>query len=178
MKIVVSDIETNGLDDSDKLWLCGGKDIATGETYRFDNCHDDAAAMKEAIKWYQACDLIIGHNFIQFDAPQLSKLLKPKLIDPTKVIDTLIVSRTINYDIDIPTGARSPHSLDAWGRRLGLYKGDYHDFSAFSQEMVDYWYQDLEVTEALFVHFKKYLYDKNWAKAFRAEHDVQSGRSR
>ena len=27
MKVVVSDIETNGLEDSDKLWICGGKDI-------------------------------------------------------------------------------------------------------------------------------------------------------
>ena len=32
MKIVISDIETNGLNNSDKLWICGGKDITTGET--------------------------------------------------------------------------------------------------------------------------------------------------
>ena len=172
-KLVVSDIETNGLDDSDKLWLCGGKDIATGEVYKFENCHEDPVAKAEAIKFYEACDRIVGHNFIQFDAPQLNKLLKPRLIDPSKVIDTLIVSRTVNYDIEIPTGARSPHSLDAWGRRLGLYKGDYHDFSQFTQEMVEYWYQDLEVTHKLFDNFKKYLFDKDWAKAFRAEHDVQ-----
>lgn len=172
-KIVVSDIETNGLDDCDKLWLCGGKDIATGEVYKFENCHDDPVAKAEAIKFYEACDRIVGHNFIQFDAPQLSRLLKPKLIKAEKIIDTLVVSRTVNYDIEIPTGAKSPHSLDAWGRRLGMYKGDYHDFSQFTDEMVEYWYQDLEVTEALFNHFKKYIYDPQWAKSLRAEHNVQ-----
>ena len=172
-KIVISDIETNGLDDSDKLWLCGGKDYHTGEVYKFENCHEDPVAKAEAIKFYEACDRIVGHNFIQFDAPQLSKLLKPRLIDPKKIIDTLIISRTVEYDIYIPRGARSPHSLDAWGRRLCMHKGDYHDFSKFTQEMVDYWYQDLEVTTKLFEHFSKYIFDPDWAKSLRAEHDIQ-----
>lgn len=172
-KIVVSDIETNALEGSDKLWLCGGKDIATGEVYKFENCHDDPVAKAEAIKFYEACDRIVGHNFIQFDAPELNRLLKPRLIDPSKIIDTVIVSRTVDYDIDIPKGARTPHGLDAWGMRLGKYKGDFKDFEQFSQEMVDYWYQDLEVTEALFNHFKKIIFDPKWSKSLRAEHDVQ-----
>ena len=54
MRIVVSDIETNGLEDSNKLWICGGKDITTGEVVRFDNCHEDEVAKREAIKWYEA----------------------------------------------------------------------------------------------------------------------------
>ena len=99
MKIVVSDIETNGLQDSDKLWLCGGKDLTTGKIHKFENCHEDPVARAAAIKWYEEADLIIGHNFIQFDAPMLNKLLKPRLIDPTKVIDTLIVSRLVDYGI-------------------------------------------------------------------------------
>ena len=36
MKIAVSDIETNTLVGSDKLWLCGGKDLQTGEVYQFE----------------------------------------------------------------------------------------------------------------------------------------------
>jgi len=173
MKIVVSDIETNGLDDSDKLWLCGGKDIKTGETTRFDNCHSDPVAMREAIKWYKSCDLIIGHNFIQFDAVQLNKLFGSRVIDPFKVLDTLIISRTVDYDIDIPKGAKSPHSLAAWGIRMGLHKGDYHDFSQYSQEMVDYWYQDLEVTHALYDRFSPVIWDDDWKLSLRTEHNLQ-----
>ena len=172
MKIAVSDIETNGI-EADKLWLCGGKDLATGEVYRFDNCHEDDKAKAEAIKWYQSLDLIVGHNFVQFDAPLLNKLLQPKLIDPKKIIDTLIVSRLVNYDIETPKGAKYPHSLQAWGIRLGKHKGDFHEFNLFSDEMVEYWYQDIEVTTALYHHFHDIIWDTAWSNSLRTEHNVQ-----
>ena len=173
MKIVVSDIETNGLHDSDKLWLCGGKDLSTGEVHKFENCHADPVAKAAAIKWYEDADLIIGHNFVQFDAPMINKLLKPRLIDPTKIIDTLIVSRLVDYDIQLPKGAKRKHSLDAWGRRLNKHKGDFHEFDKFSDEMVEYWYGDIEVTSALYEHFTPIIWDADWSKSLRAEHNIQ-----
>lgn len=173
MKIVVSDIETNGLDGCDKLWLCGGKDVKTGEVYKFENCHEDGVARREAIKWYQSADKIVGHNFIQFDAPQLNILLGCKAVEPSKIIDTLVVSRTVNYDIKPVAGTRGPHSLAAWGQRLKVYKGDFHDFSTLTDQMIEYWYGDLDTTEALFNFFKKYISDPDWSKSLRAEHDLQ-----
>ena len=173
MRIVVSDIETNGLEDSDKLWICGGKDLSTGEIRRFDNCHEDSVAKAEAIKWYESADMIVGHNFIQFDAPMLNKLLKPGVIDPRKIIDTVIISRLVDYNIAIPKGAQYPHSLKAWGIRLDKHKGDFNEFDKFSIEMVDYWYQDIEVTEHLFNHFHDIIWSPDWRKSLRAEHDVQ-----
>jgi DNA polymerase I-like protein with 3'-5' exonuclease and polymerase domains len=173
MKIVVSDIETNGLEGSDKLWLCGGKDLTTGEVHKFENCHEDPVAKAAAIEWYESADLIVGHNFIQFDAPMLNKLLKPRLIDPKKVIDTLVISRLVNYDIDTPKGAQFPHSLQAWGIRLGKHKGDFHEFDKFSDEMVEYWYGDIEVTHALYEHFSSTIWDNDWKLSLRTEHDVQ-----
>ena len=173
MRIVVSDIETNGLGDSNKLWICGGKDLSTGEVKRFDNCHEDPVAKAEAIKWYETADLIVGHNFVQFDAPMLNKLLKPGLIDPRKVVDTVIISRLVDYNIAIPKGAQYPHSLKAWGIRLNKHKGDFNDFSKFSIEMVDYWYQDIEVTESLYDHFNDIIWSSDWRNSLRTEHDVQ-----
>ena len=173
MRIVVSDIETNGLGDSNKLWICGGKDLSTGEVKRFDNCHEDPVAKAEAIKWYEAADLIVGHNFVQFDAPMLNKLLKPGLIDPRKVVDTVIISRLVDYNIAIPKGAQYPHSLKAWGIRLNKHKGDFNDFSKFSIDMVDYWYQDIEVTESLYDHFNDIIWSSDWRNSLRTEHDVQ-----
>ena len=174
MRIVVSDIETEGLTNCQKLWICGGKDLSTGEVTRFDNCHEDPVAKAEAIKWYEAADLIVGHNFLQFDAVQLNSLLKPRLIDPKKIIDTLIVSRMVDYDIQIPKGAKSPHGLQAWGIRLGKYKGDHNDWSQWSQEMVDYWYQDIEVSHDLYNHFSSVIRNPDWSKSLRAEHDIQT----
>tara|TARA_R100000697_G_scaffold42030_1_gene54830 strand:- start:903 stop:2864 length:1962 start_codon:yes stop_codon:yes gene_type:complete len=173
MRIVISDIETNGLNDSDKLWICGGKDLTTGEISRFDNCHEDPVARREAIKWYESADLIVGHNFVQFDAPMLNKLLKHRLIDPRKIVDTLLISRLVDYDIETPKGAKFPHSLQAWGIRLNKHKGDFHDFDKFSEEMVEYWYQDIEVTSSLYDHFNDIIWDADWRKSLRTEHDVQ-----
>jgi len=98
--------------------------LKTGEVYKFEKCHEDPVAKAAAIEWYKSLDYIVGHNFVQFDGPELNRLLEPKLIDPKKIIDTLLVSRMINYDIPIPKGAKFPHSLQAWGIRLGVYKGD------------------------------------------------------
>jgi len=173
MKIAVSDIETNTLVGSDKLWLCGGKDLKTGEVYKFEKCHEDPVAKAAAIEWYKSLDYIVGHNFIQFDGPELNRLLEPKLIQPKKIIDTLLISRMIHYDIPTPKGSRNPHSLQSWGMRLGVYKGDFHDFENFSDEMVEYWLGDLDTTEALHDHFSKYIYDPDWRKSMRAEHDLQ-----
>jgi DNA polymerase-1 len=174
MRIVVSDIETEGLNNCEKLWICGGKDLSTGEVTRFDNCHEDPVAKAAAIEWYEAADLIVGHNFLSFDAVQLNSLLKPRLVDPKKIVDTLIISRLVDYGIQIPKGAKKPHSLQAWGIRLGLYKGDHNDWSQWSQEMVDYWYQDIEVSQALYEHFSSVIKNPDWRKSLRAEHDLQT----
>ena len=173
MKIAVSDIETNTLVGSDKLWLCGGKDLQTGEVYQFEKCHEDPVAKAAAIEWYKSLDYIVGHNFVQFDAPELNRLLEPKTIDPKKIIDTLLISRLINYDIDTPKGAKSPHSLQAWGIRLGVHKGDFYNFEEFSDKMVEYWLGDLDTTEALHDRFARYIYDPDWKKSMRADHDLQ-----
>lgn len=173
MKIAVSDIETNTLVGSDKLWLCGGKDLKTGEVYKFEKCHEDPVAKAAAIEWYKSLDYIVGHNFVQFDGPELNRLLGTRVIDPKKIIDTLLVSRMIHYDIPSPKGTGKPHSLKAWGIRLGVHKGDFNDFENFSDEMVEYWLGDLDTTEALHDHFSKYIYDPDWRKSMRAEHDLQ-----
>tara|TARA_B110000908_G_scaffold46195_1_gene56258 strand:- start:7458 stop:9416 length:1959 start_codon:yes stop_codon:yes gene_type:complete len=172
MRLAFCDIETNAIDHPDKIWLVGGKMMDTGEVFKFENIHTDPIARKEATEWHQSLDKMVGHNFIQYDLPILNQWLDEPL-DPRKVIDTLIISRTVDYDIQIPTGGKGPHSLKSWGIRLGVHKGDYTDFENFNQEMIDYWYGDLDTTEALFNHFSKVLYDKDWARSMRTEHDVQ-----
>ena len=149
MKIFMRDIEKNRLNNSDKLWIYGGKEFTTGKTVRFDNCHKDEVARRDAIKWYESADLIIGHNFVQFDAPMLNKLLKPRLIDPRKIVDTLLNSRLVNYDIETPNGAKFPHSLQAWDIRLTKHKGQFLEFDKFSIKLVYYCYQGSQVTESL-----------------------------
>ena len=172
MRLAYCDIETNAIDHPDRVWLVGGKMADTGEVFKFENIHEDAVARKAATEWHLSLDKMVGHNFVQYDLPILNKWLDTKL-EPTKVIDTLIVSRLVDYDILTPTGGKGPHSLKSWGLRLGVHKGDFDDFSALTPEMIEYWYGDLDTTEALFNHFSKIVYDPKWARSMRAEHDVQ-----
>tara|TARA_B110000858_G_scaffold195670_1_gene252608 strand:- start:4179 stop:6137 length:1959 start_codon:yes stop_codon:yes gene_type:complete len=172
MRLAFCDIETNAIEHPDKCWLVGGKMWDTGEVFKFENIHTDAVARKAATEWHLSLDKMVGHNFIQYDLPLLNKWLDSPL-DPRKVLDTLILSRTVDYDILTPVGGKGPHSLKSWGIRLGVHKGDYTDFENFNQEMIDYWYGDLDTTEALFNHFKDIVFDKDWAKSLRAEHDLQ-----
>jgi DNA polymerase-1 len=172
MRLAFCDIETNAIEHPDKCWLVGGKMMGTGEVFKFENIHEDPVARKAATEWHLSLDKMVGHNFIQYDLPLLNKWLDTPL-DPRKVLDTIIVSRTVEYDIPTPRGGKGPHSLKSWGVRLGVHKGDFNEFGALTEEMIVYWHGDLDTTEALFNHFKDVIYDKDWAKSLRAEHDLQ-----
>lgn len=109
--------------------------------------------------------LYIGHNILGFDVPALQTLWKCRF-NLNKVIDTLVVSRLLNFR------ARGGHSLERWGERLGLPKGDFHEFSQYSQEMVDYCIQDCKVTKEVFLKLEKFIYDPQWKDSLRCEHKI------
>ena len=64
------------------------------------------------------------------------------------------------------------HSLDAYGKRLGCFKGSYNDWSKYTPEMEEYCKQDVLVTRKLYTHLKRktpWLPDE----ALELEQDVQ-----
>ena len=172
MRMAYCDVETNAIEHPTECWIVGGKMADTGEVFRFDNINRDPVARKAATEWHHSLDKMVGHNFIAYDLPLLNKWLD-KPLDPRTVLDTLIVSRTVDYDIPTPRLGKGPHSLKSWGLRLGVHKGDYTDFEDFNQDMIDYWEGDLDTTEAVFKHFKSVIYDPDWSKSLRLEHDLQ-----
>lgn len=172
MKITISDIETEKLENPQKLWLFGGIDPETEEITRFEPFRGEAETNK-AIEWAETIDLWVGHNFLSFDAPNTNRLVRKDVIPQSRIIDTLIVSRLIKYDRSVPRGCKSGHSLKAHGIRLGIHKGDFDKFEEYSQEMVEYWEQDLRTTLALYKDLYKYIWDPDWKKSLRCEHDLQ-----
>lgn len=172
---VVSDTETTPIkkdNSTDRMWIFGGKDIDTGEVYRFEPFRGPTE-IKKAIEWAKEVKLWVGHNYLAFDLKEIDRHIQKNLIDHRRVIDSLVVSRLINYDRSIPKGGDSPHSLKSWGIRLGCHKGDFSNFNEYSQEMVEYWEQDLETNFQLYKHFLKYIEDPDWKASLRIEHDVQ-----
>ena len=91
------------------------------------------------------------------------------VIPTARIIDTLVLSHLYYpnlLEVDSTTYAKLPlqlkgrHSLEAYGYRLGEYKGEFgktSDWSEWSQEMEDYCAQDVVVTTKLCDHFHQYL---------------------
>jgi hypothetical protein len=166
---LVFDIETDGLlDDVTRVHCLGIYDLDAKETYVF-NDQGDQQPLTRGIQMLEDADCIIGHNIIGYDIPVL-KHLYPWFTAPP-AIDTLVISRVIHSDIlavdnkrkwkTMPVQLYGRHSLEAYGHRLGEYKGCFGkdtDWKEWSPEMQEYMLQDVVVTTKLWHHFtKKFL---------------------
>jgi DNA polymerase I-like protein with 3'-5' exonuclease and polymerase domains len=107
--IIALDIETNLAHDH--IWLCVTQNVQTGEVRVWKAPTGLWDYLKDAT-------LIAAHNGISFDFPILNRLWKTK-IGLKQAYDTLIVSRLLEPTRD------GGHSLDAWGKTLGVAKLDY-----------------------------------------------------
>lgn len=162
---VVIDIETDSLNPS-KIWCIVTRVVATNEVKVFLNVDSDENAKAEFRRFSQTVSAWIGHNLLGFDLPVLVRFGLLTEEDYSKVIDTLVISRLVDYGID------GGNSLDAWGSRLGVKKTPFHDFSKLTQEMVDYCVQDTNVSLKLYRRFLPIIKDTKWKKALRVEHDM------
>lgn len=169
----VFDIETNGLiDDVTTIHCLVLKDIDTGSITGYTG----NGIWSEAIPKLEEAELIVGHNIIKYDIPVLQKLGK---FEPKGLIrDTLVCTRLIWADIkqsdfarkDFPTKLIGSHSLRAWGHRIGNYKDDYDaGWEKYSDEMMEYCFQDCEVTNTLWQRIVAKEYSE---QAMELEHDI------
>ena len=155
MKLIL-DLETNGfLDKKDLVIHCiVCKDIETGEVYSYN-----PNTINDALELLNKAEVLIGHNITGFDIRVLKKVLNYEF--KGKAFDTLLCSRLIwtnRLELDykfkqMPPKLYGRHSLESWGYRLGLRKGDYQEHSTFdeyNQDMLEYCQRDVEVTDLLF----------------------------
>ncbi len=172
MKLVI-DVETNGfLDKLDfKIHCMVCKDIDTGKVYSYNPDQLD-----EGLQLLKKADLLVGHSILGFDLPALEKHFG--YYYKGSVLDTLLCSRLIwanRSELDwqykeLPPKLYGKHSLEAWGFRLGLRKGDFqehNDFSTWTLDMQDYCQRDTEVCYLLYKLIEKQNYSKD---AIKLEH--------
>ena len=183
----VFDIETNGLlDVLDTVHCIVLQNIDTKETHSAtDNEYAGGIKIKDALTMLEQAELVVGHNVLTFDIPALQKVYPSFKLTGT-VRDTLLMSRLIwpdIYDRDysrltkdhdyIPVKLAGKHRLEAWGYRLGIYKGEFGkttDWSAWSPEMQMYCEQDTNVTLALWQLVESRNYSE---QALEIEHQFQ-----
>jgi DNA polymerase I-like protein with 3'-5' exonuclease and polymerase domains len=131
----------------------------------------------DSLQQYLDGEQVVGHNIIGFDAPVLKKVWGVDIPD-NKLVDTLVMSRLYKPDIDIVIPeqgkAPSPHSLEAWGYRLGSHKIGFTDFDGgWTQEMATYCEQDVQLLEKLYVFLTTTMVKEGFSlQSIQLEHDV------
>ena len=142
MTTAIVDIETDSL-NATKIHCIVARSYETNKVKAWvgQECSEFAS-------WSQQIDTFIMHNGISFDAPVLNRILGCN-IKLNQIRDTLIESQLYNPIRD------GGHSLEAWGKSLGFEKGDFHDFSEYSPEMLEYCKRDTEVTRLVAQELEK-----------------------
>ncbi len=137
-KVLVADIEADGLKPT-TIWVVGVLDWETDEytSYTGDDIPEGLVRLMEA-------DLVVGHNFRGYDAPQIERLTGGLVtIDRTKIWDTCDKSRKLVKEL-------KKHGLKEWGEIFGFPKGDHTDWSRLSPEMEVYCERDVRLTRKVF----------------------------
>ena len=150
---VVFDIETTMT--ADKIWCIVCKHGDTYYQFRQDNLH----RFEEFIKQTEE---VIGHNIIGFDIPVVNKIFGYDLFAHCKKTDTLILSRLLNPMIE------GGHSLRNWGIKLGHSKIPFEQFDFFTEEMLTYCRNDVELTQRLYKFLM--LKTKDFGQSIELEH--------
>lgn len=173
------DTETNGLlEDVTTVHSLVIEDLDTGERWSFAD-QGDYPDINEGIILLEQADVLVGHNIQGYDIPVLKKIY-PGFNPKAKVRDTLILSRLIWPDIGVQDKKRKnflesqtgKHSLEAWGFRLGVRKGNYGNkknaWEKWTPEMQEYCEQDVTVGVALWRKIEALNYSET---AIELEHE-------
>jgi DNA polymerase I-like protein with 3'-5' exonuclease and polymerase domains len=176
MSRLLFDLECdNLLDKVTKIHCIVTKDIDNGDVQSYHG-----STLSDGLRALQEAKHLFGHNIVGYDLPVLLKLHGISMpLD--RVPDTLVLSRVLHTELkrkdfkrkNFPLGKLTgSHSLEAWGHRLGEYKGNTPDsWEVFTPEMLEYCIQDVEVNDVL---LKKFL-GQMWEGEYnRLEHEVAS----
>jgi len=204
--MLLFDIETDGfLDALTRVHCLVIKDTETGHFHRFRN-NGSGNDIEVGVRMLQdaasRCVHIAGHNVIKFDIPALTKVFPWFAVPEAYVLDTMVLARAIYPDIKKVDAARvkrrtmphayyGKHTLEAWGHRLGVMKGEYagdptildeerrvaEKWARWNQAMDDYCVQDVVVTAELLKTLQTSKSGAKWfapveVEAIRLEHQV------
>jgi len=133
------DIEGDGL-PSTTIWCLVAVNCKSGETIRLTVLEEIRQFIEEKRK--AGCKFV-GHNIIGYDAPTLNRIAKTKLTIGD-LVDTMVLSMVYSPSFD------GGHSLENWGKKLSMPKGEFSDFSYLSDEMIVYCEQDTRICREIF----------------------------
>lgn len=148
MKILVFDSEQDGfLQNCTVTWCISAVDLHTDQLYSFG-----PDQIQEGLDLLDSADVLIGHNIIKHDLPVFRKLYG-RSFQRQKKVDTLIMSRTQRPERRSPPHCPNkfaPHSIEAWGYRVGRKKPEHEDWSKFSDDMLHRCNEDAHINKLVY----------------------------
>jgi DNA polymerase-1 len=164
MKVFFGDLEANGLLDTvTDVWCGVFKNKDTHEVFKFK-----PDQIKDMLLFMDSIDVLIMHNGIGYDWPLLKKLYGYEF--KGKKVDTLIMSRLLNpkriVPFNCPDKKIGPHSIAAWGYRVGRGKPDHNDWAQFSDEMLHRCAEDVEILHLVYDALLAEAKNGKWKNAF------------
>ncbi len=146
MPTLICDIETDGLlPTMTRVWQLSVMDADTEVLTSYNDAgQGDGRSLAEGLACVSRADITVWHHGLGFDWWAI-KLAYPDLrIDPTKIVDTLVLSRLGRPDR--PYG----HGLEAWGHRVGLEKVTHDDWTKWSPAMEQRCNDDVRITALVY----------------------------
>lgn len=163
MRIATGDLEADGLlDTATRVW-CGVFKESTGVVKKFR-----PNQIPQMLAYMDTIDVLKMHNGIGYDWPLLKRLYGYEY--KGKKVDTLIMSRLLSPKRQVPYNCPNknigPHSVEAWGYRVGRGKPSHDDWSRFSDEMLHRCSEDVEIQELIYSELIKESQGGKWKNAF------------
>jgi DNA polymerase I-like protein with 3'-5' exonuclease and polymerase domains len=162
LKICVADVEANGfLRQATKIHCGVFKDVNTKEVVSF-RPHQ----IQEMLHYMDTIDVMIVHNGFGYDWPLLKRLYGYEY--KGKKVDTLVMSRLFNPKRQAPyicPNKKAPHSIEAWGYRVGRGKPEHNDWENFSEEMLHRCVEDVEILDLVYQELLKEMRGGYWKPA-------------
>lgn len=160
--VYIADLEADGLlHDATRVWCAVFKNYTTHEITKFG-----PDEIPEMLEFMDTVDVLIMHNGIGYDWPLLKKLYGYEYRG--RKVDTLLISRLQNPNRRSPPlcpNKTAPHSVEAWGYRVGRGKPQHDDWTQFSKEMLHRCSEDVEIQHLLCKALLKEGKGKKWEKA-------------
>ena len=162
---IIFDVEGNGLNPT-QIWCIVCKDVDTGKAEIFRKVTQDEGERRRFLDFSEKVHVWIGHHILGYDLPVLSALVGLRFPDVSNTIDTLIISKLVDY-------SRPGHSIEDYGLEFGLEKVKFSDYTKYSIELEQRCIRDVEVSEKIYLKYLKYLSNPVRQASIRTEHEFQ-----
>lgn len=174
---IVFDLEADGFrDEATQVWCICLKEL--GLVAPVEEYGPGPFDMYPALERLSEATHLIGHNIINYDLPLLKRLYGWEPSPGCRITDTVVYSRVLKSDRALPSSAPGnlpPHSLAAWGYRVGRGKPDHSDWSQFSPEMLHRCSEDVEInvlTYEQLIREEQSDPSVDWSQALELEHAI------